>query len=346
MSAKKQSRKWTILINNPIEKGFTHEKLKSTLQGIETTTYYCMGDEVGQEGTYHTHVYFVAKNPKRFTTMQNFFPGAHLEAPDGTSKQNRDYVFKEGEKFKKDPETGDYDYTDSQGHVHKGTHYDATNEEWGELPNERQGQRTDIAELYEMIKDGLTNAEILEANPKHLVRLKDIDLARQAYREAAYADTWRELEVTYIWGTTGSGKTRSVMERYGYANVYRVTDYAHPFDSYKGQDVLLFEEFRSSLPISDMLKYLDGYPLEFPARYANKTACFTKVYFCTNVDLRSQYRHVQDEERETWLSFVRRIDSVCIMVDGHSSTFPTEAYLKDEWRFLEPGEEIMDLFGT
>lgn len=32
MSAKKQSRKWCITINNPIEKGFTHEKLNSTLQ--------------------------------------------------------------------------------------------------------------------------------------------------------------------------------------------------------------------------------------------------------------------------------------------------------------------------
>lgn len=337
MSAKKQSRKWTILINNPIEKGWTHEKLKYTLQNMATVTYYCMGDEIGQEGTYHTHIYFASKNPKAFTTMQNFLPGAHLEAPDGTAQQNRDYVFKEGEKFNKDPETGAYDYTDSQGKKHIGTHYDTTNEEWGELPQDRQGARTDIADLYEMIKDGCSNVEIMESNPKYMMHLDKIERARQSYRESVYVDTWRDIEVTYIWGATGSGKTRSVMEKYGYGNVYRVTDYAHPFDSYKGQDVILFEEFRSSLPISDMLKYLDGYPVEFPARYSNKVACFTKVYFSTNIDIRAQYRHVQEEEQETWQSFVRRIGNVCVMVDGHSSTFPTDIYMEDEWFFLGNG---------
>lgn len=327
MSAKKQSRKWTILINNPVEKGWTHEKLKCTLQNIATVIYFCMGDEIGQKETYHTHIYFVSKNPKSFTTMQNFFPGSHLESPDGTAQQNRAYVFKDGAKFNK-TDTGEYEYTDSQGKKHIGVHYDSTNEEWGELPQERQGARTDISALYEMIKDGMSNVEIMDTDPKYLLHLDKIEHARQTYRESLYADVWRNIEVTYIWGATGSGKTRFVMDKYGYSNVYRVTDYVHPFDSYKGQDVVLFEEFRSSLPISDMLKYLDGYPVEFPARYSNRVACFTKVFFSTNIDLRAQYRHVQEEERETWLSFVRRIGHVCVMVDGHTSTFPTEAYLE------------------
>lgn len=336
MSAKKQSRKWNLTINESVEKGWTHEKLNTTLQSIATMTYYCMADEIGSEETFHTHIYFVTKNPKPFTTIKNFFPEAHIEAPDGTSQQNRDYIFKEGVKFNKNPDTGEYDYTDSSGKKHTGTHYDTSNEEWGEIPNERQGSRTDLAELYEMIKDGMSNVEIMEKNPKYMMHLDKIERARQAYKESLYMDTWRTIETTYIWGTTGSGKTRSVMEKYGYSNVYRVTDYDHPFDSYKGQDVILFEEFRSSLPISDMLKYLDGYPVEFPARYVNKTACFTKVYFCTNIDLRSQYRYIQEDEQETWQAFLRRIGSVCIMNDGTSCTYPTDVYMNEEFRFFRP----------
>ncbi|MCM1191058.1 MAG: replication protein [Lachnospiraceae bacterium] len=334
MSVRKQSRKWNLTINNPKEKEWTHEKLINTLQNIATMVYYCMGDEIGEEETFHTHMYFVTKNPKAFTTVKNFFPEAHIEASDGTSQQNRDYVFKEGAKFNKDLETGKYDYIDSQGKHHTGIHYDSSNEEFGELPQERQGQRTDIAELYEMIKDGYTNVEIMETNPKYMLHLDKIERARQSYRESVYSDTWRDIEVTYIWGLTGSGKTRSVMEKYGYSNVYRVTDYTHPFDSYRGQEIILFEEFRSSLQISDMLKYLDGYPVEFPARYLNKTACFTKVFFCTNIDLRYQYRHVQEEEPETWKAFLRRINNVCVMVDGKTMTYPTEIYLDDTWFFL------------
>lgn len=342
MSARKQSRKWNLTINEPVEKEWTHEKLNTTLQGIATMTYYCMADEIGSEETFHTHIYLVTKNPKPFTTIKNFFPEAHIEAPDGTAQQNRDYIFKEGAKFNKDSDTGEYDYTDSQGKQHKGVHYDDSNEEWGEMPVEHQGKRNDLNELYEMIKDGYSNVEIMEARPKFMMHLDKIERARQAYIESLYSSTWRTVETTYIWGTTGAGKTRYVKEKYGYDNVYQVTDYSHPFDSYKGQDVILFEEFRNSLRITDMLKYLDGYPVELPARYFNKVACYTKVYFCTNIDLRSQYRDIQKNEVETWNAFLRRIDNVCVMVDGHKSTFPTDIYMSDEWFFLSP--EVPDPF--
>ena len=56
---------------------------------------------------------------------------------------------------------------------------------------------------------------------------------------------------------------------------------------------MLFEEFRSSLPIQDMLKYLEGYPLMLPCRYNNKAACYTKVFLISNIPLASQYPNVQ-----------------------------------------------------
>lgn len=100
------------------------------------------------------------------------------------------------------------------------------------------------------------------------------------------------------------------MERYGYENVYRVTNYQHPFDSYAGQDVILFDEFRSSLPISDMLKYLDGYPVMLPCRYADKAACFREVYLVSNIPMEAQYPNVQVDEPETWQAFRRRFQEI------------------------------------
>ena len=98
-------------------------------------------------------------------------------------------------------------------------------------------------------------------------------------------------------------------------NVFRITDYLHPFDLYKGQDVILFDEFRSSLKIQDMLNYLDGYPLELPCRYANKIACYTKVYLISNISLESQYMNIQLDSPETWDAFLRRIHTVEHRVD-------------------------------
>ena len=127
------------------------------------------------------------------------------------------------------------------------------------------------------------------------------------YRDKQFAETWRDLEVTYIFGPTGAGKTRSVMDAYGYANCYRVTDYKHPFDTYDGQDVIIFEEFRSSLKQGDMLNYLDGYPLLLPCRYFNRQACYTKVFIITNIPPTDQYFNIDQASRE---AFFRRIKMV------------------------------------
>ena len=105
------------------------------------------------------------------------------------------------------------------------------------------------------------------------------------------------------------------MEQYGYVKVYRITDYKHPFDSYHGQDVIVFEEFRNSLPIDNMLNYLDGYPLELPARYMNRIACFTKVYIISNWNFEEQYTAIQHKYYETWNAFVRRIDKIVTYKD-------------------------------
>lgn len=100
------------------------------------------------------------------------------------------------------------------------------------------------------------------------------------------------------------------MEEHGYDKVCRVTDYDHPFERYNGEDTIVFDEFRSQLRISDMLNYLDGYPLMLPCRYANRQACYTKVYLISNVPLEQQYRGVQMDEPLTWKAFLRRIHHV------------------------------------
>ena len=122
------------------------------------------------------------------------------------------------------------------------------------------------------------------------------------------------MTVKYIWGDTGSGKTRGIMDQYGYDNVYRVTNYnSGAFDSYAGQDIILFEEFSSQFPIEQMLVLLDGYPLMLPCRYANKVACYTKVYLTSNKPLSAQYVDVQSSNPRTFDALKRRITDVIYM---------------------------------
>jgi hypothetical protein len=310
-----QSRKWQLTINNPLDYGFTHDKIKSNLLELKSLIYWVMSDEVGEEGTYHTHVFIACSSAVRFSTIKNLFGESHLEMANGTSQQNRDYIFKEG-KWAKDKK--------------KETNLSETHEEYGEMPVERQGSRNDLHDLYDMIKEGMTNYEILEDNPQYMLNVDKIERARQIMKEEKYKSTFRELDVTYIFGSTGSGKTRGVMEQYGYENVFRVTDYLHPFDSYKNQDVIIFEEFRSSLKVQDMLNYLDGYPLELPCRYMNRVACYTKVFIISNIDFTDQYIEVQNKYSETWKAFVRRVKKIVHYNPFGKCTLDVDEYLKNK----------------
>lgn len=325
MDDRTQSRKWLLTFNNPEKYGFSHDNIKAALSTIKDLTYWCMCDEIGKEGTYHTHLFLFRKNPMRFSMVKNKFPKAHIDYCRGSTQENREYVRKEGK--------------------HKGTDKEETNlqntfEEYGECPQEEQGRRNDLIALYGMIKDGFSNYDIMESNPNYMMHLDKIEHCRQTILNEKFKNIFREMQVEYWYGKTGIGKSRTVTGRYGLENVYRVTDYTHPFDNYKGQDVIVFEEFRSSLKIQDMLNYLDGYPLDLPCRYNNKTACFTKVYLLSNLTLKEQYLDVQRNYEETWNAFLRRIN--CVKCFGEKGLLSYDS-VQDYMHGFKPVEEYAQL---
>lgn len=278
----KQFRNYLLTINNPEQ---TDEELKKYIEELPNLKYCVFQREKGAKGTEHIQMYIEYTNSKKFSTVKNQFPKAHIENRKGTKKQARDYCMKKQSRINEPIEIGTF------------------------VDN---GQRTDLEDILNMIKNGATDIDIMDSYPTQYMRYtSSIEKARQKYLDDKFSDIWRDLKVTYIYGSAGTGKSRYIMEKYGYKNVYRVTEYKkHPFDNYMGQDVIVFEEFRSSLPVQMMLNYLDGYPLQLPARYQHKTACFTKVYFSTNVSFDKQYEYIRENHPETYKAWERRIHSI------------------------------------
>lgn len=294
----RRSRKFQITINNPDKhKNCSHDDIKKIMERWDNIIYYCMCDEIGtQEETLHTHIFVQYKNPVYFNSIKSAFEKAHIEEAKGTVQENRQYIRKEGKWEKTEKE-----------------HFNLkdTFEEFGTIQPEGQGRRTDLADLYQMIKDGYNNIEILEINPDNILNLQQIDKARLEILYTRYKGERRtDICVTYVSGSTGLGKSRDILDMHMDENVYRVTDYKHPFDSYSGEDVIVFEEFRSDLLIGSMLNYLDIYPIQLPARYNNKQACYHYVYIVSNWKLEDQYKNVMLEQPETYKAFLRRIHNV------------------------------------
>lgn len=301
MARSQSSRKYQITINNPLEKGYTHERIKEILNEFTNLIYACFCDEIGLEnGTPHTHIFIICKNGVMFSTVQKRFYGAHIEAAKGKNIDNYNYIRKIGEKYENKKESN----------------LTETFEEIGELPNDRCNSVNLSEQIYEMIENGCSVPEIINEYPNAIRQITNIEKTISMYKADKVKNIFRKLDVSYIYGATGVGKTRTVMENFGYENVFRITNYKHPFDNYNGQDVILFDEFRSSLPISDMLVYLDGYPVNLPCRYADKPALYTKVYIISNISLEKQYVEVQKYEPETYNAFLRRFTNEQVELIG------------------------------
>ena len=278
---------------------FTHEKIKEILAiNYKSFSYAAMVDEIGiKEQTPHTHVYVCFTNGVRFSTIKKHFPTAHIESARGSVTQNIDYLQKIGKWL----ETEKSETTIS-----------GTFEELGERPRESKGKRSDMEELYKMVvEEGLSNAEIIRINNDYILQMDKLDKLRTMCLQEKFKGTRRlDLQVIYVYGLTGTGKTRDILDEHSDENVYRATDYKHPFDGYTTESVLVFEEFRNSIPLKDMLNYLDIYPIQLSARYVNKYACYTTVYICTNWKLEKQYEYEQHNDVESWNAFLRRIHRI------------------------------------
>ncbi|MDR3263645.1 MAG: replication protein [Clostridiales bacterium] len=276
-----QFRNFCITLNNPVQ---SDSEFFDYLKFLPHIKYFVFQREKGDSGTEHFQLYIEFSLGKRFDVMKNYFPRAHIEQRHGTKKQAADYC--------KDKDTRISD-----------TFY-----EFGDFAEERE--RTDLTDIMEMIKSGCSDSEIRENYPSQFFHnYRKIDNLRKSYVEERFMTSKRDLYVVYISGSPGVGKTMHVLNTHGFQNVFKVFNYGvGMFDSYRGQDVILFDEFHSSVRIELILNYLDVYPLMLPARYGDKVACYTKVYIVSNVSLFKQYSDIQSYDINTYKAFLRRID--------------------------------------
>ena len=280
-----KAQTWLCTLNNPTmtDDEFFNDFLKS----LESIKYFIGQREQGEEtGTEHFQFYIEFEFARHFKTVKSVLPpGTHIEQRKGTKKQAREYCCK--------PET-------RVGEVY----------EYGEFIEERQ--RTDLHNIIAAIKAGMSLNDLRDDyEAQFFMFQKKFETERAIYLDKKFGNIFRDMNVSYIYGKTGTGKTRSIAQKYGYRNIFRVTEYdQRAFDNYDGQDIIIFEEFRSSFKIAQMLNYLDGHTCRLPCRFYDKTACFTQVFITTNISLDKQYPNIQQEEPATYDAFVRRIHNI------------------------------------
>lgn len=141
--------------------------------------------------------------------------------------------------------------------------------------------------LAEAVDDGMTPEAIalddqlrLLMTPANRSFVETIWAARQSRH---WRTVERDIEVTYLWGPTGAGKTRFVHDSTPIDQLYTaVLRGRDPFGMYLFQPVLLLDEFRDDCDLGYLLQLLDRYPVQLNRRYSNLWAAWGKVFICSN----------------------------------------------------------------
>ena len=275
----KRSRGW-VITDYPHASGLDLDYWKDYIKDKvekDVLKYGIVAEEETKTEKIHFQIYIYYKNPVPWDMMKKRFPKAHLELQLGTHEQASVYCKKTSVYF-----------------------------EYGELP--KQGKRNDYHRLMELIDQGHSAEEIEEMMPdKYFLHDQKIKRLIQDKRERYYKENDREpLKVIYLSDKTGTGKSYSV--RQAFKDKYFATNYRHPWDGYKGEEVVVLEEFRGDIPLKEMLNLLDHYSqIKLPSRYSDKIACYTTVVIISNWEYEEQYKDEQFANKDTYDAWNRRV---------------------------------------
>ena len=175
----------------------------------------------------------------------------------------------------------------------------------------KQGQRTDLKKVSELIKSGKSMEEIADETPNEFIKFhKGMTALQNILQPSIKKFTKNHVEV--LWGEAGTGKTRKVYE--DNENIYVVMKPQKSgvvwFDGYSGEDTLLIDDFDGWIDYTYLLHILDGYPLRVQIKGGTVKRNWTKVYITSNSSPYEWY----DKELSAML---RRIDKIYQYKDNH-----------------------------
>ena len=277
---KQAPRNFVYTINNYDESVI--EELHKDWYESGKVAYIVSSYEVGANGTPHIQGYCeLTKPPIKFNALKKvpLFVTAHIEKRQGTAQQASDYCEKT-----EDP-------------TYRGPCYKA-----GEMS--KQGKRNDLEEVYDAVKAGKRQREIIEEFPVAYIKFhKGIDAMRRSLTLPRSSETPKEVIVYY--GGTGLGKTRKAVSEYPEAHL-QGPGMDQWWEGYDGHKVVILDEYRGQFPFGKLLSILDRYACKVPNKGGCSELLADKIILTMPEHPRHLYPNLAAEVREGKLNQLKR----------------------------------------
>lgn len=280
--------------------------------------FFAWNMERTKVGKLHIHLYLeLADNGVRFKTMQNRFPGAHIELRRGSPKQALLYLEKpEGVLFSGEEKS----HTVVVPVQTEGDFAPYALLKW------RRRSETDkmkTQEKFEYFLENCTSFQEVKYQDVHFSTMHQKSLesafSEKQFESFIQSDAVKTFtnadgnkcytvnrKVYYLWGTSRVGKSHGVERKFGQENVSSVGSLCRgmKFDDYRETPVMILDEFYSQLSLNEVLGVLDDKIGYLPCRYANKRNLTTTIVLTSNDPLLEQYA---DQPSNRRIPFLKRL---------------------------------------
>lgn len=106
------------------------------------------------------------------------------------------------------------------------------------------------------------------------------------------------------WGATGTGKSLRAWTEAG-SGAYGKDPRTKWWCGYKGQDAIVIDEFRGSIDVSHLLRWLDRYPVTVEVKGGSRPLVGSRIWITSNLDPRKWYPEIDEE---TLSALLRRLN--------------------------------------
>lgn len=225
------------------------------LKKHEDVSYCVLQLEKGDNGTPHFQGYIEFDKQKTLFAIKKMEPRAHWEARQGPREKAREYCMKEESRTSGPWELGDW-------------------------KTKGQGKRTDLRLACELVKDHGLHA-LAETNPSCFVRYS------RGFEKLEFELRGKRAnppKVILHYGPTGTFKTGLVLHRH--EDVYKKPAGTKWFDGYRGQKILLLDDFAgasSGFRLDYTLQLLDRYDIDVEMKGAHVRLLAETIYVTTNI---------------------------------------------------------------
>lgn len=272
------SRYWILTWNNP--DWDPSEKWDSIQTDFPDIRYIYYQYEKGKKGTTHIQGYIEYKRAVRFAAVKKLFEQAHIEKVRSPTHA-RDYCGKEDTRVKGPFELGQ---------------------------RKRQGQRSDLEKVSELLKRKATDYEIAnECTSTFIKYYKGIRETR-----LVLSQTRKELtKVIFVYGPPGCGKSTYVNNRF--PDAYWKSASNKWFDSYCCQETVVFDDFDGTwFTISTLKQLMDRFPVKVETKGSTVEFLAKTLVITSNFQIKDWYRNVYAQYPHQLLALERRINEMII----------------------------------